>query len=235
MDIWGRIYIDQWHGDAHPHAFHRDDGKRDTVASAAGYFVAPRGVADRDALDGLTGRVLDLGCGPGSYTRLLEGRGQEVIATDASPGAITVCRERGCRDARVLEIDGVGADLGSFDAIICMGNTFGVALDPGTLPRRLHRMRAVLVPNGKLVLSLIDPLATVDPAHLAYHERNRAAGRPPGLTRLRLEYRGMTGDWWELWMPTDAEMHAGATAAGWRVTKAVPEGNSRLYELAPDP
>ena len=27
MDIWGQIYIDQWRGDPHPHAFHRDDRK----------------------------------------------------------------------------------------------------------------------------------------------------------------------------------------------------------------
>jgi SAM-dependent methyltransferase len=235
MDIWGRLYRDHWSGEAHPHVFHRDDGKRDTVASAAGYFVAPRGVADRAALDALGGRVLDLGCGPGSYARCLEERGVTVVAVDASPGAIAVCREHGCRDARVVEIDLVGPELGSFDAIICMGNTFGVALGPATLPERLSRMRSVLVPNGKLVLSLIDPFATTDPAHLAYHDRNRAAGRSPGLTRLRLEYRGMTSEWWDLWMPTEPELSAGAASTGWQIVSAVPEGNSRLYVLVPEP
>ena len=235
MDIWGRLYRDHWSGEAHPHVFHRDDGKRDTVASAASYFAAPRGVTDRAALDALGGRVLDLGCGPGSYARFLEERGVSVVAVDASPGAIAVCRERGCRDARVVEIDLVGPDLGSFDAIICMGNTFGIALGPETLPARLARMRSVLVPNGRLILSLIDPLATTDPAHLAYHDRNRAAGRPPGLTRLRLEYRGMTSEWWELWMPTEPELRTGAASAGWQIVSAVPEGNSRLYVLIAGP
>jgi SAM-dependent methyltransferase len=205
------------------------------VASAASYFAAPRGVTDRAALDALGGRVLDLGCGPGSYARFLEERGVSVVAVDASPGAIAVCRERGCRDARVVEIDLVGPDLGSFDAIICMGNTFGIALGPETLPARLARMRSVLVPNGRLILSLIDPLATTDPAHLAYHDRNRAAGRPPGLTRLRLEYRGMTSEWWELWMPTEPELRTGAASAGWQIVSAVPEGNSRLYVLIAGP
>ena len=205
------------------------------MASAASYFVAPRGVTDRAALDALGGRVLDLGCGPGSYARYLEERGVTVVAVDASPGAIAVCLERGCRDARVVEIDLVGAELGSFDAIICMGNTFGIAHGPETLPKRLSRMRRALVPNGKLVLSLIDPLATTDPAHLAYHDRNRAAGRPPGLTRLRLEYRDMASEWWELWMPTEPELRAGAASTGWQIVSAVPEGNSRLYVLAAGP
>jgi SAM-dependent methyltransferase len=234
MDLWGRIYLDQWRGNPYPHAFHRDDGNVRVAASAANYFDAPRGVADREALDALTGRVLDLGCGPASYALYLERRGVEVVAVDASAGAIDVARERGCHDARVLEIDAVSTELGSFDAIICMGNTFGIGQAPDTLPRRLERLRAVLRPNGKVVLTMIDPLATDDPDHLAYHARNRAAGRPPGLARARLEYRGALGDWWELWMPTEPELHAAAWAARWTVSRVVPEGNSRLYELVPE-
>jgi hypothetical protein len=46
-------------------------------------------------------------------------------------------------------------------------------------------MATILAPNGKLIASMIDPLATSDPAHLAYHARNRAAGRPPGLARMQ--------------------------------------------------
>ena len=231
MDIWGQIYVDQWRGDPHPHAFERDDGKRDIVPNAASYFVAPRGIADREALAELTGRVLDLGCGPGSYTRYLEDRGCDVVAVDASPGAILVCRERGCRDARVLEIDAVSSALGVFDAVVCMGNTFGIGAGPETLPRRLRLMSEVVTPNGTLVLSMIDPVATDDPSHLAYHERNRAAGRPPGLTRACLEYRNAVGQWWDLWMPTPQELATAAATAGWAVVRSTAEGNSRLYEL----
>jgi hypothetical protein len=35
----------------------------------------------------------------------------------------------------VVEIDLVGPELGSFDAIICMGNTFGVATRAGDAAR----------------------------------------------------------------------------------------------------
>jgi len=99
------------------------------------------------------------------------------------------------------------------------------------MPARLERLRTVVAPNGRLVVSLIDPFATNDPGHLAYHERNRAEGRPPGLTRARLEYRGTVGDWWELWMPTEPELAAASSAAGWTISRVVAEGASRLYEL----
>jgi SAM-dependent methyltransferase len=233
LDIWGRIYLDHWRGDPHPHVFVRDDGNRGTVGSAAGYFVAPRGAVDREVLGELTGRVLDLGCGPGSYALFLQERGCEVVAVDSSPGAIKVCRERGCRDARVAAMDDVDAALGCFDAIVCMGNTFGIDQTPERLPDRLERMRRILSPGGRLVLALLDPLATDDVEHLRYHDRNRAAGRPPGLVRSRLEYRDATGEWWDLWLPTEQELRDVAAAAEWRVGRVIPTGSSRLYELQP--
>jgi SAM-dependent methyltransferase len=228
-DIWGRIFLDAWRGERHPHSFHRDDGNVGIAESAANYFEGPRSIAERDMLQTLRGRVLDLACGAGRYTLFLQGLGCDVVAVDASPRAIEVCRERGCRDARVIPIDDVDADLGTFDAIVCMGNSFGITSSPAAMPERLSRMAAVLAPNGKLVVSMIDPLATSDPEHLAYHARNRAAGRPPGLTRMRVGYRGHLGDWQELWMPTPAEFAVAAQAAGWRVAASIPDGNSILY------
>ena len=85
MDLWGRIYLDHWRGQVYPHEFIRDDGKLHSVSSAASYFEAPRSLAEREALEALTGRALDLGCGPGSYARFLEERHVTVTAIDASP------------------------------------------------------------------------------------------------------------------------------------------------------
>jgi SAM-dependent methyltransferase len=232
MDLWGRIYTDHWRGEAHPHAFLRDDGKSDTVRSAGDYFVAPRGAAEKEALSTLAGRVLDLGCGPGSYALFLQDRGVAVTAIDSSPGAIAVCQERGCHDARQIAIDDLLPELGSFDAIICMGNTLGIGLSPETLPRRLAMLRALSEPAGRLLAVVRDPLSTQDPDHLAYHARNRAAGRPPGLVRTRLQYRDALGEWGELWMPTEPELRLAAGQAGWTVRCVMSEGGSRLYNLS---
>ena len=223
--------MDHLHGEAHSHEFIRDDGKSAIVPDAAGYFVAPRGVAEQSVLAELTGRVLDLGCGAGSYALFLEGRGVPVTAIDASAGAVTVCRERGCRDARVVDIDALSPSLGPFDGIICMGNTLGIGQAPETLPLRLSALRSLIVPGGRLIAAIRDPLSTTDPDHLAYHARNRALGRPPGLTRTRLSYRGELGPWWELWMPTESELGKAAGASGWATRCLSSEGSARLYEL----
>ena len=232
-DIWGRIFLDAWRGETHPHSFHRDDGNVGVAESAANYFEGPRSDAELGVLQTLRGRVLDLACGAGRYALFLQELGCDVVAVDSSPGAIQVCRERGCRDARVVGIDDVDLSLGTFDAIVCMGNTFGVDSSLTTMPDRLRRMASILEPNGTLILSMIDPLATSDPAHLAYHARNRAAGRPPGLARMRVGYRGELGEWQELWMPTPAEFETAIEAAGWRIASAKADGSSYKYVASP--
>ena len=231
MDLWGRIYLDYWRGELHPHVLERDDGKSHTIPSAAGYFIAPQGLGETAALATLSGRVLDLGCGAGRYTRFLETRGVAVTAIDSSAGAIVVCRERGCRDARVADIDDLPADLEPFNTIICMGNTLGIGQDPVRLPERLRRLRTSLEPGGYLLATIRDPLSTEDPDHLRYHARNRAEGRPAGLTRARLKYRGEVGAWWELWMPTEPELELAARDAGWTVRCIDVEGGNRLYQF----
>ncbi|MFL5613032.1 MAG: class I SAM-dependent methyltransferase [Gemmatimonadaceae bacterium] len=235
MDLWGRIFADHWRGEIHPHTFVRDDGRRHTIASAAEYFDQPREVVEVRALNELSGRVLDLGCGAGTYALFLEQRGVSVTAIDSSPGAVDVCRARGCRDARAADIDLFESSADSFDAIICMGNTLGINKDPATLPKRLSRLRTFTKSSGRLIAAVRDPLNTTDPEHLSYHRRNRAAGRPVGLTRSRLEYRGELGEWWELWMPTRSEMQEAAGRGGWSLLRTSEAGLATLYELAPVP
>lgn len=234
MDIWGRIYVDHWRGESHPHVFAREDGNSNVVDTAAGYFEAPRGGADRNACEGLRGRILDLGCGVGSYSLLLERQGADVVGIDSSPGAIDVCAERGCRDSRVMDFDDLRFEAGTFDVIICMGNTLGINQSPETLPRFLAKLRRLVNSEGRLLASVIDPLDTTDPKHLEYHARNRTEGRPPGLVRARMEYRGEVGAWWQLWLPTEGEFEQAAVRGGWMVESMEREGPSRLWLLRPD-
>ena len=47
----------------------------------------------------------------------------------------------------------------------------------------------------------IDPYQTSEPGHLAYHERNRRAGRMPGQVTIRLRYQRLASAWFGLlWM-----------------------------------
>lgn len=119
----------------------------------------------------------------------------------------------------------------SFDSMICMGNTLGIGQSPDTLPGFLARLRAMVRSGGVLVAAVVDALATEDPSHVAYHERNRAMGRPQGLVRTRLRYRGQVSEWWDLWMPSNEELSAAAEEAGWRVQEMDGEGRERVVTL----
>jgi hypothetical protein len=60
-------------------------------------------------------------------------------------------------------------------------------------------------------------MATDNPVHLAYHERNRAHGRPIGQVTVRVEYAGQVGPWFDLLIATPEEVSLLAGQAGWRV------------------
>ena len=64
------------------------------------------------------------------------------------------------------------------------------------------------------MVSAMDPRGA---ALRAYHDRNRRAGLPPGMTRLQTEFGGITGPWfwWPHFAPED--LQAEACGAGWQV------------------
>jgi SAM-dependent methyltransferase len=231
MDIWSRLYLDFWRGEVQSFSLERDDGKIHMVPSAEGFFTAPRTDVERAAMDGLQGRVLELGCGVGSHALYLQGRGVDVTAVDSSPGAIEICRERGCREALVMDIRDLPFAPGSFDHVVCMGNTLGIGQSPDSFPSFLGQLRGLVGPGGTLVAALVDPLATDDPDHLEYHDRNRALGLPPGMIRTRMAYRGEVSEWWELWMPTSDELRKMAKDAGWSDMRVKGEGADRVVTL----
>jgi SAM-dependent methyltransferase len=228
MDVWGEIFRDEWLGKSQPHVIERDDGVEDRFDSAAGYFRAPRSDAERELLDSLAGPVLDLGAGPGSHALYLQGRGVPVTAADASPGAVQVCRERGCGDARVMDMRRLRLDAARYHAIIIMGNTVGIHQSPNTLPTLLRTLLGALAPSGVILCGMADPLDTSDEKHLSYHQRNRERGLPPGLVKLRLKYKQFMEEWNYLWMPTRDELVAACAAAGCGLADERSIGHNRL-------
>ena len=177
-DVWGDLYRDHHEGRVFPHVLERDDGAGHEVPSAQAYFTAPRSDLERRYLDALDGPVLDLGAGVGSHALYLEGRGLQVTAIDSSPGAIDVCRRRGCRDARVMDIRGLVLQPDHYAAIIVMGNTLGIHQSPETLPGLLTTLARAARSRARLFCATRDPLDTTDPRHLGYNQRNRDRGNP---------------------------------------------------------
>ncbi|MGD2070818.1 MAG: class I SAM-dependent methyltransferase [Gemmatimonadota bacterium] len=231
-DVWGKIYKDQHHGTVARHSMERDDGRMEVFESAAGYFEAPRSEEETDLLAELEEPVLDLAAGVGSYTLYLQEKGLDVTAADYSPGALEVCRERGCRKVRQLDLRDLELEPGSFRSVIIMGNTLGAHQTPASLPYLFRSLRRAVRPNGRLLCSTVDPLDTAEEAHLAYHERNRRRGLPPGLVRMRMMYGDLVDDWMLLWLMTESELLDVATKEQWTLleTRAYGPFRARLFE-----
>jgi ubiquinone/menaquinone biosynthesis C-methylase UbiE len=119
-------------------------------------FVGPRHELRERLLLGLLlsakpgRRVLNIGAGQGSFTRLLEARGFEVVSSDVSPVAVAVLESR--VHGEVLEADMTDLPFpdNSFDAVVA-----GEVIEHIEDHRRALREAArVLRPRGVLALSV---------------------------------------------------------------------------------
>ncbi len=120
---------------------------------ATGRMPYPPGVADaiREelGLDG-RGRLLDVGCGPGSLTLLLAPLFESAIGVDADHDMLVeASRRAGETNAiqwRRLRAESLPADLGTFRAV-----TFAQSFHWMDQPLVARRVRAMLDPNGAWV------------------------------------------------------------------------------------
>jgi hypothetical protein len=62
---------------------------------------------------------------------------------------------------------------------------------------------------------------------MAYHERNRRAGRMPGQVTIRIRYQRLATNWFDLLWMSLTELDQIAAAAGWGVTGALPGAEYR--------
>lgn len=128
-------------------------------------------------------RALDVGCGTGSFTRLLADRAARVDAIDLSPGMIEVARKRseGRSNVSFEVADLLDAPLEPerYDVIASLATLHHVPLEPA-----LTRFAEALRPGGTLlVLDLLDTTGLTElprnaAAWLVLRAKRLAAGRP---------------------------------------------------------
>jgi SAM-dependent methyltransferase len=142
------------------------------------------------------GRVLDIGCGAGRHAIPLGQAEHEVVGLDTSRGAIEVACDRGVR-AFEGSIADIPATVGAFSTILLGGNNLGLLGDPDRAKGILNRLAEIATPPARLIGSGIDPYATDNPTHRAYHAWNRSRGRPAGLIRMRVRDGALATDWFD--------------------------------------
>lgn len=221
-DAFGKALMAHLRGEEAEYLIERDDGYMDTPGSKAGeYFVGYEDWLphERDAVLESRGRVLDVGCGAGREALWLQGRGHEVVGIDISTLALEVSRARGVRDCRLMDVRDLDFPEGCFDTVVMFGNNFGIAGGILETRRMLDGLHRVTGEDGIVIASTLDPLKTDNPVHLVYHEQNRRRGRPPGLVKIRVCFRGECDDWFELLMVGEEELVEVLEPTGWTLEK----------------
>ena len=227
MGPHGRALLDCFSGkDGVTIIMHREDGYRSDLPIDS-FFRQPADFSplEQAAMALCRGRVLDVGAGAGCHSLYLQKQGHDVLAVDIAPAAVEIMRKRGVRQVRCSDI--FALDEGPFDTLLLMMHGIGLVETLSGLDRFLDHARKLVAHDGQIVLDSLDVGVTSDPAHLAYHEANRRAGRYAGEIRTRFEYQGQMGPQFG-WLHVDSEtLSKHAQRAGWtsRVVRQGPSGN----------
>jgi SAM-dependent methyltransferase len=227
-DAYGRLILDYLETGESIEIVERDGGFIDGSRYGPGYYFSPFRrwpKAERQALRLARGRVLDIGCGAGRVALHLQERGHDVVGIDVSPLAVEVSRRRGVRDVRELPVTRIGRGLGRFDTIVMFGNNFGLMGSRRRAPWLLRRFKSIVNDGARILAESVNPYTTDNPAHLAYHERNRRRGRMGGQLRIRIRYHEYATPWFDYLLASPEEMAELAEAGGWRLSRVIDEGD----------
>lgn len=158
-------------------------------------FANPRLAAIYDAFDGDRSdldvyaavvdefgakRVLDIGCGTGSFATMLAAKGIEVIGVDPALASLDIARAKPFAD-RVTWMHGTASDLAPADADLAFmtANVAQVFLEDEDWLATLRAARTGLRPGGRLVFEVRDP------------SKRAWEGWTPERTRRRREVPGV--------------------------------------------
>ena len=226
-DTFGLAFIAHYRGEPSTHHTERDDGHINEM-DATMYFQPYEEWSEheRGAMLEARGRVLDVGLGAGRHSLWLQERGYEVVGIDLSPLAIEVSRLRGVKDARVMDVTNMDFPEGYFDTVLMMGANLGIVGEIPEIQGVLAGLDRVTKPDATIIGSTRNPLKTENPAHLAYHEMNRQRGRPPGLVRIRVNFRDVEGEWFDFLMMREELLAEILEPTNWKVSKIYGSGNS---------
>lgn len=112
-------------------------------------------------------KILELGCGTGTHSFLLEEFGHEIIATDLSPDMINKAKQKATsRGSKVRFAAQDMLELNQperpFDAVICLFDSFCYILDNGDVEEVLRRVQDHLRQGGLLIFEFWNAAAMIN-------------------------------------------------------------------------
>ncbi|HZH72710.1 MAG TPA: class I SAM-dependent methyltransferase [Mariniphaga sp.] len=109
---------------------------------------------EKTAMDLCVGNVLDVGAGAGSHSLILQNRGINVTALEASPLATSVIKERNVRQVICSDIYEFSGQ--SYDTIVILMNGTGIGGTLEGLKILLLHLKSLLTPTGSILIDSSD-------------------------------------------------------------------------------
>ena len=116
---------------------------------------------EQKALQLAKGKVLDVGCGAGSHSLILQNeKNFDVMSIDISPNAIQTCKLRGLKKVKVQDI--MTLENEKFDTILLLMNGTGIFETLKKTPNYLQKLKSLLSSNGQILIDSSDIIYMFD-------------------------------------------------------------------------
>ena len=223
QDAYGQMMLDYLRDGSGYEVVEHGDGFVGVGAGPRLYFAEYDAwrQTERDAMEFVRGRVLDVGCGAGRFMRWLQVRGHDVVGIDISPGAIEACRSQGLEQVHLMSVGRVSRKLGTFDTLLLLGGNMALLGSRDQARRNLIRLRSVVIPGARLLGANRDVTSSTDPLVQERVDRNQAAERFSGEHRSRIRYRKFATPYFTSARMGVTELTELITGTGWNLAKVL--------------
>lgn len=109
---------------------------------------------EQKALQSAQGKILDVGCGAGSHSLYLQEKGFDVLGIDTSEGAVKVCKLRGLKNAK--HIDLLQLENEKFETILMLMNGTGIFQNLENASKYLQHLKSLLNLKGQILIDSSD-------------------------------------------------------------------------------
>ncbi len=223
-DAHGQVILKYYNKERSFDFVEREDGYINIDEGADQYFSEYKNWKkhEREAITYAKGRCLDLGCGAGRVMLYLQSKGLYALGIDSSPLAIKVCKLRGAKHAKVMDIENIDKlGMPKFDTILMFGNNFGLFGSKPKAKALLRKLRKMTSEKAVIIAESRDPYLTDNPFHFKYHRLNKSRGRMPGQLRIKVRFMQYATNWYDYLIVSKGEMKDVLSGTGWKVSKFI--------------
>jgi len=155
-DIIGSAVLDYFHGNYSEDIYTETNISEEDVLPLPYLFrsYTEMPALEQKALQLAQGHVLDVGCGAGSHGLYLQKKGLKVTAIDTSQGAVTVAKERGLQQVKMVGILDFSEE--KFDTLLLLMNGTGIFQKLTYVSKYLTHLKTLLQPDGQILIDSSD-------------------------------------------------------------------------------